>query len=267
MRQEDLDLNGVQRTMYITMLARARETQRTGALVTDLKAVEMQSKIKDIFPVEKGDWKSETGVIVRTTILDEYIQNYINQHPNACCINLGCGLDTRFYRLNQHDITWYNVDLPGAIEVRKKLLGEDPAVTTIAGSILETKWMEAIHEDDRPVLIIMEGLLMYFDESDVKRIMSMLYERFPKAILVVEILSDKVAGKTKMTKSIEKTGSTFKWGLHSGTLLPVINPHICFIKEMNLVDRMYLKNGIYKLLSKINAIRNLSNRIVMAEFK
>ena len=31
MRQEDLDLNGVQRTMYITMLARARETQRTGA--------------------------------------------------------------------------------------------------------------------------------------------------------------------------------------------------------------------------------------------
>ena len=66
MRQEDLDLNGVQRTMYITMLARARETQRTGALVTDLKAVEMQSKIKDIFPVEKGDWKSETGVIVRT---------------------------------------------------------------------------------------------------------------------------------------------------------------------------------------------------------
>ena len=134
--------------MYITMLARARETQRTGALVTDLKAVEMQSKIKDIFPVEKGDWKSETGVIVRTTILDEYIQNYINQHPNACCINLGCGLDTRFYRLNQHDITWYNVDLPGAIEVRKKLLGEDPAVTTIAGSILETKWMEAIHEDD-----------------------------------------------------------------------------------------------------------------------
>ena len=90
--------------MYITMLARARETQRTGALVTDLKAVEMQSKIKDIFPVEKGDWKSETGVIVRTTILDEYIQNYINQHPNACCINLGCGLDTRFYRLNQHNI-------------------------------------------------------------------------------------------------------------------------------------------------------------------
>ncbi len=31
---------------------------------------------------------------------------------NAIVVNLGCGLDTRFYRLNNKKIDWLNLDVP-----------------------------------------------------------------------------------------------------------------------------------------------------------
>ena len=81
--KEDLKLGSVERTMFITMMARARETLREDGIISDRYAVEMYEKIKDIFPTEKGDWKSETGVVVRTVILDGYIRGFIEKNPEG----------------------------------------------------------------------------------------------------------------------------------------------------------------------------------------
>lgn len=265
--KRDLNLEGTPRTMFITMLARARETQRSNALFQDKKAVEMQRQLDGIFETQKGDWKSETGVIIRTTILDTYIGDFIRQNPNAVCINIGCGLDTRFYRLNNGKIKWYDIDLPEVIALRKKLIGEHEQVTMVGCSMLDAEWTNQIDDEGRPVLIIMEGLLMYFEEKDVTKALDIIHKRFAKATLILELLSAKVVGNTSMTKSIQKTGASFKWGVNSGKDVEKVNNHIKFVKEMNLVDRMYLKSSIYKVLAKISFIRNMSNRIAIFIFQ
>lgn len=265
--KKDLNLEGTPRTMFITMLARARETQRSNALFQDKKAVEMQKQLEGIFETTKGDWKSETGVIIRTTILDSYIGEFIRENPQAVCINIGCGLDTRFYRVNNGKIKWYDIDLPQVIALRKKLLGEHRQVHMIGCSMLDDAWTKQIEDEGRPVLIIMEGLLMYFNVNDVKKALDIIHSRFEKATLILELLSAKVVGNTKMTKSIQQTGSTFQWGVDSGRDVKKLLPYMHFVKEMNLADRMYLKSGIYKILAKIPFIRNMSNRIAMFTFQ
>ena len=264
--KEDLKLGSVERTMFITMMARARETLREDGIISDRYAVEMYEKIKDIFPTEKGDWKSETGVVVRTVILDGYIRGFIEKNPEAVCINVGAGLDTRFFRVNNEKITWYDVDLPEVIEVREKLVPHHKNKISISCDALDPRWTSEVDAGERPVLIIMEGLLMYFEEKDVKRVIHMMQRQFPNATLVLELLSEKIVKKTDMADAVSKTGAVFQWGVSSGRDVENLNANLKFIEETNLADKMYLKMGIYKMLSKISFIKNLSNRIAVFRF-
>ena len=52
-----------------------------------------------------------SGVIARTLVFDELVKEFIGRNPTATIVNIACGLDTRFYRVDNGTITWYNLDL------------------------------------------------------------------------------------------------------------------------------------------------------------
>jgi O-methyltransferase involved in polyketide biosynthesis len=90
---------------------------------------------------------------------------------------LGAGLDTRFFRVDDGRVRWYELDLPQSIALRRRFLQDSPRHTMLAASALDFGWMDDI--EARPhTLIIAEGLLMYFDEADVRRLLLALAERF-----------------------------------------------------------------------------------------
>jgi O-methyltransferase involved in polyketide biosynthesis len=39
----------------------------------------------------------------------------VDAHPEGLVVNLGAGLDTRFYRLDNGTITWIDIDLPEVV--------------------------------------------------------------------------------------------------------------------------------------------------------
>lgn len=39
----------------------------------------------------------------------------MDAHPEGLVVNLGAGLDTRFYRLDNGTITWIDIDLPEVV--------------------------------------------------------------------------------------------------------------------------------------------------------
>lgn len=267
LQSDDLSLRGVPRTMLLTMLARARESRRPNPLFRDRKAEEMAQKIEKIFRTEKGDRRTESGVIVRTGVIDTYVKDFIKTHPDALCINIGCGLDTRYFRVRTEDLLWVDADLPEVISLRHKLLGETPGVKMVARSFLDPSWTEELPREDRPVLIIMEGLLMYFTEEEVRSALETLHSAYPKAELILELLSDRIVGNEKLTRSIQKTGSVFRFGVSSGKEMEKICPFLEFLEEESLSDHMWKKNRIFRILSKIPAIHNLSNRICRFRFR
>jgi O-methyltransferase involved in polyketide biosynthesis len=63
---------------------------------------------------------------------------FLSNHPRSVTIvNLGAGLDTGFYRVDNGFIQWIDVDLPEVIELRKTVIPETDSSRRISGSPLD----------------------------------------------------------------------------------------------------------------------------------
>jgi O-methyltransferase involved in polyketide biosynthesis len=111
-------LGDVQETALIPLAIRANEPERKTARIHDDKAVEIIRELA--VDTEKLDqFFSHEGVIARTILFDETVKKLLWKYPDAVCINIGCGLDDRFTRVDNGKIQWFNVDLADLIEIRK----------------------------------------------------------------------------------------------------------------------------------------------------
>ena len=260
---EKITLSGVPETMLQTVYARARESRGRG-VIRDAKAEELVEKLDYDFSLAEKDTAMRSGVIARTIVLDRLTTAYLAGHPGAVVVNIACGLDTRCYRMTGYR-HWYNLDLPETMAVREKLLPESSAVTQIAMSAMDD-WGSRIEETDAPVLIIIEGLTMYLTEADVQRIFAVIAGRFDAATVLVETMNPMVVKRFK-EKSIEGSNAKFTWGVRDGRALAALLPDFHVVAEHGLTEGMAVFAPVYKLLDKLPAVRNISNRIVVLERK
>ena len=179
-------------------------------------------------------------------------------------MNIACGLDTRCYRMSGYS-HWYNLDLPETIAVREKLLPESRKISQIAMSAMDD-WGGEIKGTSTDVLVIIEGLTMYLSESDVKRIFDVIAARFDRATVLVETMNPMVVKRFK-EKSIEASKAKFTWGAKNGAALAALLPDFHLVEEHSLCEGMAEFAPVYKLLGKIPAVSNISNRIVVLEKK
>ena len=110
-------------TALIPLAIRANETERKMARIHDDKAVEIIREL-DVDTEKLNRFFSHEGVIARTILFDETVKKLLRKYLDAVCINIGCGLDDRFSRVDNGKIRWFNVDLPDSIEMRKKFFYE-----------------------------------------------------------------------------------------------------------------------------------------------
>ena len=257
---EKITLSGVPETMLQTLYARARESQGRG-VIQDKKAEELIARLDYDFTLAEKDTAMRSGVIARTLVLDQLVGDWLRQHPGAVVVNIACGLDTRCYRMSGY-AHWYNLDLPETMAVRQRLLPESGAVTQIAMSAMDD-WGAAIAEN-APVLVILEGLTMYLNEADIRRIFTVIAQRFPKATALAETMNPTMARRFK-EKSIEGSRAKFTFGVKDGRTFAALLPGFRYAGEHCLTEGMAVFVPIYRLLHRIPAIRDLSNRIVVLE--
>lgn len=256
---EKITLTGVPETMLQTVYARARESAGRGA-IRDETAEQIIGSLDYDFSLAEKDTAMRSGVIARTTVLDRLVGAWLGRHPGTVVVNLACGLDTRCYRMKgyQH---WYNLDLPETIAVRQRLLPESGAISQLAMSAMDD-WGAAIRETDAPALVIIEGLTMYLSEADVRRIFEVIAARLPKAEVFVETMNPAVAKRFK-ERSIEGSHAKFTWGVKHGRALAALLPGFRFVEEHSLTEGMAVFAPVYKLLDKLPAVRNISNKIIV----
>lgn len=258
---EKITLTGVPETMLQTVYARARESAGCGA-IRDETAEQIIGSLDYDFSHAEKDTAMRSGVIARTIVLDRLVGAWLGRHPGTVVVNLACGLDTRCYRMKgyQH---WYNLDLPETIAVRQRLLPESGAISQLAMSAMDD-WGAAIRETDAPALVIIEGLTMYLSEADVRRIFEVIAARLPKAEVFVETMNPAVAKRFK-ERSIEGSHAKFTWGVKDGRALAALLPGFRFVEEHSLTEGMAMFAPVYKLLDKLPAVRNISNKIIVLE--
>ena len=143
------------------------------------------------------------------------------------------------------------------------MMPEDGEISCIAMSAMDD-WGECVRETGTPALVIIEGLTMYLTEPDVKRIFDVIARRFGKATVFVETMNPLVAKRFK-EKSIEGSHAKFTWGVKNGKVLAGMLNGFRFAEEHSLTEGMAEFAPIYRLLEKLPAVRNISNKLIVLE--
>ncbi|MGF1577025.1 MAG: class I SAM-dependent methyltransferase, partial [Cyanophyceae cyanobacterium] len=217
-QQESADqLTGVAETLMITLYARHVETQRSDSFFQDPKAVDIVERTNYGFDKYAMGWASQLGVVIRVQEYDRLTQQFLEAHPNAVVVNLGCGLCTRFTRLDNGSVRWYEIDFPEVIEFRCKFFQENDRYRFISKSILDFSWIDQIQRSaDQPLLILMEGVSPYLSETENRSLVSQICDRLAPAEFVFDVLNRKSAKHTARHDTVSKTGAEFKSGIDSG---------------------------------------------------
>ena len=262
--KEKIRLSGVPETMLQTVYARAKESRGRGA-IHDAKAEEIIEKLDYDFSLADKDTAMRSGVIARTIVLDRMTKEWLASHPGAVVVNIACGLDTRCYRMSGY-AHWYNLDLPETMAVREKLLPESGTISQIAMSAMDD-WggeISELSEQNVPVLIVIEGLTMYLNAKDVQQIFAVISSRFSQATIFVETMNPTMVRHFK-EKSIDASNAKFNWGIKNGKTLAELLPDFRFVEEHSLTEGMAAFAPVYKLLDRLPAVRNISNKIIVLE--
>jgi O-methyltransferase involved in polyketide biosynthesis len=142
-------LSGIPRTLLLPLRGRYLETKRADGIIRDPKSVEIVESIEDDFAEADLPWDGQTMISVRTEILDELTRGFLARHPDSVVVNLGCGLDTRFQRVDNGRVTWYDLDLPEAIELRRNFFTESGRHIFISKSVFDLSWADLVPKNKR----------------------------------------------------------------------------------------------------------------------
>lgn len=141
----DIKLGDIQTTALIPLTIKANETMRRKPRIRDEKAVEIIETL-GVDTAQYDKFLSHEGVVARTIMLDRKLADIISKFPDSVIVSIAAGFDSRFARLDNGRIRWFDLGLPDAIEVRKKVFPEQDRVTMIAGNALDPAWCGPVRE-------------------------------------------------------------------------------------------------------------------------
>ena len=132
---EQARLGAVQQTLFIPLAARARAAQRRRPVLRDPKAVQIAGSVDIDARYGRGAFGSVT--VLRTVILDTWVRAFLARNPAATVVELGTGLNSRFERVDNGLVHWFDLDLPDTIELRRTFFADSGRRRMVAVSALD----------------------------------------------------------------------------------------------------------------------------------
>lgn len=268
-------LSDVSATMLLTLYARAKESQSPKPILVDEKAVELFERLKPLAAAADGELYRKViegdlpetlnqTMSLRARHFDQQCRDFLRRHPDGVIVNLGCGLDTRFFRLDDGRLHLTDLDLPDVITLKRQLVAETDRYQMIASSVLDFGWMEQL-SGERPYIFLAEGLFMYLPLADVKVLVLQLQDRFPGCELVCEVFNESwLHGwrgsimKRKLQNNMSMgAGAMFQSGIADSDSMEQWRSGIHFLDDWSFVDADEPKLGALRLMRHFAMFRKL----------
>ena len=256
------ELNGVAETMLLTFYARAQYSKSPKHAFYDAKAVELVDQLDYDFSRASKDTAMGSGTIARTIVFDELVRAFLQQHPDATVVNIACGLDTRVYRMDNGQCSWYNLVLPETIHVRDQIFQEQGRISTVGKSVLDPTWPEAIARRGT-MLVVIEGLSMYLQPEEVALMLRIIHDNFENAYVMLETTSPFWVQKQAIEKSVQETGAVFTWGVNRFSEMQELAPGFHGVKDDNILRGMAKLYPVYRLVSWVPLVKNMAEKILV----
>ncbi len=214
-----IELKDVQETLLLPLWGRAQETLRANPLLRDETALAITRKIdydfatitRNISEISRNAW------IVRSLHIDRAVTRFLGKHPRATVVNLGCGLDTTFERVDNGQIQWYDLDLPAVIELRRRFIPESPRRHLLTSSLLDESWFQQIGVNDG-LFLIAAGVLYYFTEDQIQTLLRRMAAFFSSYELIFDAASPlgvKVANRQVIKAGGMAETAILQWGIQN----------------------------------------------------
>lgn len=264
-------------TMLMTLNGRAIQSQWQNPILPDPWAVEAMRHID--YDIGKsyqgvGSWKmwAEIGCTViatRAATFDQLTTQYLAEHPDAVVLHIGCGMDSRAFRVNSPaGVEWFDIDYPDVIDLRRRLFPERAAYHLIGAPLDNLSWLDGIPQG-RPGLLIAEGVMPYLKETEVKALLNAVVAHFPKGQMLFDTCNSFIVKKAG--SNVGGTGATYKWGLDDPQDIKQLEPRLKLIKEFKPSELVAFSRfplwwrGLNRMMEVNSTLRRM-HRVVVYRF-
>ncbi|HCK88152.1 MAG TPA: class I SAM-dependent methyltransferase, partial [Erysipelotrichaceae bacterium] len=130
---------GIADTLYIPLTARIYVSEHFPEYFRDDKAVSLKNEIPYEEIASKSSEYFQMAGACRFYNTDQMIKAFIDRHEKCNIVNVGCGLETAYFRINPapEKAVFYEMDLPEVIAARRKVLGESENEILIPGDMFD----------------------------------------------------------------------------------------------------------------------------------
>ncbi|QRP46881.1 class I SAM-dependent methyltransferase [Amycolatopsis sp. FDAARGOS 1241] len=227
-------LSGVGEAAFITLHARALDAAAPQPILADPHANRVVEAVDYDFarlgPTPKLDLKERLSAGIRGVIFDGWVQEFVDRHPDAVVLDLGCGLDSRAYRVRRPTgVDWYDVDLPAVIDLRRRLYPE-------TGELAAGRWLDHLPAD-RPMVAVMDGLYPFRSPRSFPALLNRLSAHFDLGALLIlgySRLSSRML--PRVLPAVNTLGITLNDGFDDPHDVERWAPALRFVEQRRLID-------------------------------
>ena len=255
-------LNDVSETALITLRARVAASQMENPIISDAMGEQVLRKIRAFIPEETQIRLLESNapamlsnhIAIRARKYDLYTREFLDQNPDGLVVSLGCGLDTRYWRISDRDWKYVEIDLPEVVAAKKEILGGQLTYPMFGYSVLDDVWMKEIAQiQSENVLFIAEGLFMYLPQEEVEKLFKKISETFSRSQIVFEVVIKKYTEglwkklvETKMKRELgTAAGSSYQYGIKNAKEVETYGENIKVVDEWSYFEDEDIEPKIY----------------------
>ncbi len=208
--KQAIQLGQVQETLLIPLYARALDSLKKHPVLNDPKAAAMVQSIDWDFR-RFNQWRRVAWCVLRTAGFDELVRDFLRRHPQGTVVEIGAGLNTRFERLDNGTLHWFDLDLPDTVELRRKFFRDSARRITVAGSILDPGWIAAVRQSPGPYCFVAEAVFIYLTEPQVKAALTQIAVNFPGASIAFDTATFEATTRVNKDHARRNLEARFCW--------------------------------------------------------
>jgi O-methyltransferase involved in polyketide biosynthesis len=139
---------------------------------------------------------------------------------------------------------WVDVDLPEVVALRREVGLTEAAFSEggsrdyrlVAASVTDEAWLENI-PNDRPTIVVMEGLVSYLTEEEGKSLLRRLVQRFSRGgELLFETITEWLISKQSKVAALNKTEARLQWAAGDPKSLENLDPRLRMEEAIGLSE-------------------------------
>ena len=208
--RRSIRLDPVQETALVPLYARALESRRKRPILVDPKAVEIVDSIDWDFR-RFGQRRRVVGCVLRSAMFDVLVRDFLRSHPEGTVVEIGAGLNTRFERLDNGSVHWYDLDLPDIVDMRRGFFPDSERRVTLAASVLDPGWIETVRRSPRPYFLVAETVFVYLEEAQVKAALGQVASGFPQVTIALDTVGRRAVVSANRDHARRNLAGRFAW--------------------------------------------------------